>query len=261
MPVVETPESLQARKADLFAAIRQLEQDRDDGIIDEDAYRATRRRYENEAAGILERLDVLSAAQELDFSASGPPAAGSRRLAAVAAGAAVVAAMAIFLVGAVTHRGGNQSATGSVPTPVQQVPSQILAAQHAVLQHPRSVDALLTLGNAYLDAGQPAAADRTYRVAMRLGPNRPEPKTLDALAIGSHGHVAQALALLRQVERQHARYSRAWLLDGLLSSRVPHGQSRSIAAWKRFLAVDPHNTLAPRVKAWIAQEEHSARSK
>jgi cytochrome c-type biogenesis protein CcmH/NrfG len=148
-----------------------------------------------------------------------------------------------------------------VPTAVAQVSSRILTAQRAVLKHPRSVDALLTLGNAYLDSGQTAAADQTYRVAMRLAPNRPEPRTLDALAIGSRGQTARALALLRQVEQQHPRYSRAWLLDGLLASRAPGGRARSIEAWKRFLAVDPHNSLVPRVKVWIAQEERATKSK
>src|SRR5438270_8504352 len=57
--MTETRETLEARKRELFDAIRVLERDREDGTIDEGAYRSARDRYEKEAALVAEHLDTV----------------------------------------------------------------------------------------------------------------------------------------------------------------------------------------------------------
>ena len=57
--MTDTRSQLLNRKLDLLAALRQLERDRADGLVDEEAYSVARERYESESAGILDRLDTI----------------------------------------------------------------------------------------------------------------------------------------------------------------------------------------------------------
>jgi hypothetical protein len=57
--MTESRAQLLARKQDIFAAIRLLEQDHQDGAMGHAAYQTARRRLEQQAAGVLERLDSL----------------------------------------------------------------------------------------------------------------------------------------------------------------------------------------------------------
>lgn len=248
----ETRDGLEARKRDLFSAIQLLEQDRRDGAVDEGAYQAARRRYEVEAASVLERLDALPTEGEVPPTRRAP-----RWIGGVAAGVAGVA-IVVLLIAAIQQRSGNQAITGSVPT-IQPTTSVLLAeAQKLVASHPGSVQARIRLGNVYLDQGQPTLADQQYVQAMRLAPKRPEARTLHAMVLGSEGQTAGASRVLRVVERTHPTYARAWLLDGIMAARTPHGRARALASWRRFLALQPHTAVSATVRHWIKQEQKKA---
>jgi cytochrome c-type biogenesis protein CcmH/NrfG len=135
----------------------------------------------------------------------------------------------------------------------------LLAAEREARAHPRSADALVNLGNAYLNNVQVAAADRAYMAAMQLDPTAPQPATLHAMILGSSGQSGQALALLRQVERRHPTYARAWVLDGLLSQRS--NPAHAIAAWQQFLALEPKSSLSATVRDLIARTKKSSKTK
>lgn len=262
MPTTRT--QLLIRKGDLLAALRTLDQDHAEGVIDNEAYKAARNRYEQEAADVLRRLDALPAdhppiepapdrVTPLLFAARAP------WLLAGGAGLLVAAAFALFLITSLHSSGNKATATASKP------PSpRIVAAQRNVLSHPRSVTALVALGNAYLEDGQAASADATYRTAMKLDPNAPQPPTLHAFIIGYAGQTSQALALLHHVEQHHPSFSRAWLLDGVFSAHGPKGSpgyKRAILAWQRFLALEPKSPLTTQVRSWIAGAQKALRTK
>lgn len=241
----ETREALETRKRELYAAVRLLEEDRADGSIGEDAYQAARQRHEAEAAGIMQRLDAIPAVP----AAPAPPRS---RLWLLPAGLTVAVALALFLVAAVHSRGSGQTITGDVPTVAPTPRSQLDIALQAARAHPGSAAAQIALGNAYLNSGQTAQADRSYRRAMRLAPNQPQAATLHAMMLAGSGSRSQALALLRTVERRHPRYARAWLLSGLVLSRTPGATERAVADWRRFLRLQPHGAVSADVRKWIA---------
>lgn len=250
---------LLSRKRDLFAALRTLERDYEDGVIDEDAYRSAVGRYEAEAAGILERLDTMPFDEQQRVER---PAVSPWSFSKVFAGGAVVlavVAIALFLAAATHHRTGNEAVTGSAGGPAASTPSTVsgavTAAQRAVRLHPNSVSALLELGNVYFDSGDVAAANRSYGAAMKMAPNAPEPRVLQAMAIGMGGNPARADALLRGIQRTHPTYARAWLLDGLFTTHTRHGYARAIHDWRRFLALDPHSPMTSRVHQWLADAQ------
>lgn len=257
---------LLTRKRDLFEALRVLEQDHQDGLVGADAYVATRRRYEHEAAEILARLDALLSAEDTPTPRRGGPSRrdsrhGLRRgwLLLAFAGTFCVAGALVFLVGAVHQRVPGEVISGSIgqggPTTSGQSSPNLQAAERAVYRHPRSYDALLNLGTAYLQSGRVMEADLSYQAAMRADPARADAPTFHAMLLGAVKRYRQALLILGKVERDHPAYARAWLMDGVLSSHIKSAKERAVGAWLRFLLLEPQSDLAPKVRRWIAQLE------
>lgn len=257
--VTQDTSRLLARKHDVFAALHILEQDREDGLIDKEAYMVAKQHHEQEAAEILARLDVLGAE---DLSApsgnqiSKGPLARRRLLGFMAAIACVAGALA-FLVIAVHQRAPGETITGAVgqgPSSASGQPaSSLQAAQQAVYRHPRSYEALVNLGTAYLQNGRVMEADLSYQSAMGVDPTRAAAPTFHAMLLGAVKRYSQALTLLSKVERDHPAYARAWLMDGILSSRTSGRKARAVTAWLRFLLLEPKSDLAARVRNWIVK--------
>lgn len=250
---------LEARKRDVYGAIHTLDRDHAEGTIDLDAYRRARARFELEAAGILAQLDRLDD--------STPQEAGQTRRRTwliVGATGIVVLAVALLLGGALRARTGNAAITGDVgqstPAAASNSSPQVLAAQNQVGIHPHDPLAALQLAIAYVDAGNNRAAEIAYRRAIQLAPRRPEARTQYAMFKGSAGNTRTALTQLSVVERDDPSYARAWLIDGLLSSRVPGGLPRAIRAWQRFLVLSPRSSVAPQVRALLAGAERARKA-
>ncbi len=242
---------LEDRKRELYDAIRTLDRDRGEGSIDLEAYRRARARFELEAAGILEQLDHL-----VEFPAGQNDRDSHRRLAIIGAGGVIVLAIALFLGGALRARTGSAAITGDIgqttPAPLAGASTQLLAAESLIRAHPRDPNAELQLATAYINVKDNRAANLAYQRAIQLAPSRPEARTMYAIFEGSGGDERDALAQLALVERDHPSYDRAWLVDGLLSSRMASGLPRAIHAWRRFLSVSPQATIASQVRALLA---------
>jgi cytochrome c-type biogenesis protein CcmH/NrfG len=256
--MTETRETLEARKRDLFAAIRTLDADYEDGTLDEAVYRSTRERYEREAADILAQLDML--AQESRPVVASPPQ--WRRPMALGLTLLVIGGIiAVILLGAIQRRDENRALSQTAsrsPTPTS---AALTKAMEAVLKNPRSAAAQLALGNAYFKLGETSQADIHYQAAAQLAPSDPRPVTLHAMVLGSGSRRAQALRILKRVEEAHPGYARAWLLDGLLSSHARATYPRAIRSWKRFLALQPNGPVAANVRHLIAATRKAESSK
>lgn len=243
---------LLTRKRDLFAALRTLEDDLRDGTVDHAMYEAARSRYEQEAAEIVRALEALPA----DAGVEADRTTGTRLAPWLVAGAGllVALALAVFLLAATHHRTEGGVVTGSGGgTPLPATPSpQLAAAEQKALAHPRSYQVLLALGNADINSGDTASALAAYRRAESLQPRRPEAPTLRAMILAADGHGTQALALLHHVERTNPSYARAYLLEGMIAARTPHGRVEAVAAWHTFLRLDPRGKVAATVRSWLA---------
>jgi cytochrome c-type biogenesis protein CcmH/NrfG len=237
------------RKRELYDALHTLDRDLTEGQIDAEAYGHMRTRYEEEAADVLERIDK-QAAGDGGGARVFRPRSGTVKLVGIGAS---IAAAAIFLASAL-HAGGATAVTPTaVPTPGSS--TAVGRALADVARHPRQVSALLALGGAYMDARDATDADTTYRSAIRLAPNNPEPQVLDSIALSALGRAAEAEAELRGVEVSHPAFARAWLLEGLLSSRSAKTLPHAIVAWKHFLKLQPRGTVAATVRQLLARAE------
>jgi tetratricopeptide (TPR) repeat protein len=228
---------LLSRKRDIIAALRLLQQDHRDGLIDDSSYASAAHRYEHEAAEILEQLDAMPAEDDASEARLRAPVITWSPRVALAGGTLVLGA--------------------SAPAPSSP---QLRAAERALQKHPRSVTALLNLGNAYVQMGDSKDADSVYRRAMAVAPSDPEPKVLHAMMLGSSGHDVQGLALIEAVEKSHPTYARAWLLDGMLSTHLLGGNAHAVVAWERFLKLAPHAPIAGTVHTWIAAARKAVRA-
>lgn len=252
---------LLARKGDAFAALRVLEQDREDGLIDEGTYMAAKQRQEQEAAELLAQLDargIDDRSTPNEHRVSPRPLAHRQLLVLVAAIMCVAGAVA-FLVAAVHQRAPGGTITGAAGQGSSSASGQpalsLQAAQQTVYRHPRSYEALVNLGTAYLQNGRVMEADLSYQAAMRVDPTRATAPTFHAMLLGAVRRYSQSLTLLSKVERDHPGYARAWLMDGILSSRTKRGRERAVTAWLRFLLLEPNSNLAPKVRNWIVKIE------
>jgi cytochrome c-type biogenesis protein CcmH/NrfG len=139
----------------------------------------------------------------------------------------------------------------ATPAPPSGPSTQVLAATSLVAAHPRDPNAELQLATAYINAKNNRVANIAYQRAIRMAPHRPEARTMYAVFLGSGGDDRHAFAQLALVERDHPSYVKAWLIDGLLSSRVATGLPRAIHAWRQFLILSPRATIAPQVRALL----------
>lgn len=255
----ETRSHLEGRKRDLYHAIRILDRDHRDEVIDGEAYDGARSRYEREAAGILERLDQLD--ESVAIAPRTAMVGSKRRLAIIGGGGMIALATALFLAGALRARTGTAGITGDIgqatPAPVSRQAAPVLAALTRVRIHPRDPNAQLELAAAYVNARDNRAANTAYLRAIQLAPHQSEARTMYAMFEGSGGDATRALAQLSVVEREHSGYAKAWLVDGLLSSRVPAGLARAIRSWRRFLVLSPHAAIAPQVRTLLASAERA----
>lgn len=246
--MTETQETLEARKRDLFAAIRTLDSDYEDGTLDETAYRSTRERYEREAADILAQLDALTPSPRQP-----EPPRRKRRAGTLISLVVIAAAIVAILLGALQRQSENTALTQAAARATSPRTSKALTrALQAAARNPRSETVQIAVGNAYLNLGDSSLADVRYREAMRLNPSDPRPATLHAMVVGSRANRSEALRVLGSVEQQHPTYARAWLLDGLLASHNRATYPRAIHAWQQFLKLQPRSPLVPSVRHWIA---------
>jgi cytochrome c-type biogenesis protein CcmH/NrfG len=243
---------LAQRREEVYEAIRIMEQDLRDGTLDRMAYLDARRRYEAEAARLLQQEDALSG-HTLQVQPKPRRRRGPIALTAVTV-VALLLAVALFLTGAVRARTGNAAITGDIGAATATAstpPTELIAALNLVQTHPRDISAQLTLAQAYEDAGQVSAAAGTFRQAIALDPHGPEARTQYAMFEGSTGHNDSALRQLSVVESDHPGYARAWLVDGLIASRTRQDLPRAIRSWQRFLKLSPHASIAPQVRALV----------
>jgi predicted Zn-dependent protease len=141
--------------------------------------------------------------------------------------------------------------------PVPPPPPAVQRAEHVYAQHPHRLTAVMGLGTAYLNNGDAVDAAVVFHQAMTMAPSDPAPATMDALALSTSGKNLQAQARLRGVERAHPNYARAWLVDGLMPVSSAQARSHTIVALRHFLRLQPHNRVAPAVRAVLKRLENT----
>jgi tetratricopeptide (TPR) repeat protein len=231
--------------------LRDLDDDRASGKLDEARYRVARADAEARAVAVLRALEARERTGELagglrELRAAQPraqaPTPRRRRalVAGILAGAVVVVATVTMLRSAVAAREAGQPVTGaSAGTVAGDDPTSLEFFQRRAREHPGDVAARLDLGQRYLDAGQVKEATLEYVAALRLDPGNVEAHTNLGLLLFQAGLPAQGLRSVEQALAVDPRYPEALYAKGLIQLMGLRQPRAATAAFRAYLAAAP----------------------
>jgi cytochrome c-type biogenesis protein CcmH/NrfG len=234
--------------------LRDLDEDRARGKLDDDGYRAARAGAEARAVAVLRALETRERTGELPaglrelrdpaprFPASTATADPQkprrwRLVIGCAVAIAVVAGAVALLTGALSGRGDGQTITGqgAVASPADT----LAASERRVREHPGDVAARLDLGQRYLDAGRAREATDQYLAATKLDPGNVEANTNLGLLLFQAGLAEQALRSVDRALATDRNYPEALFAKGLIQFMGLRQAKAAAATFRSYLRVAP----------------------
>jgi tetratricopeptide (TPR) repeat protein len=284
-PPDETRESLEGEKLIALRAIREIELERETGLLAEEDYADLRARYEAHASAVLRQLDALPAPVAPAPKRRPPAAAPSAAAAAAARGAAVPwtqrplvltgGAVGILVFGVllgvlvVRYTGPAPPDPMAGPPPVASVPGVGAVplpespGAGAEAGSPRPIppavlDGMLKAAHQSLDAGRYQEAIAAYKAVLKRQPENVDAITHLGIILGIAGHADGALeafdrALAIQPDYAHALWDKARVL-----SEQRQDYAGAIATWERFIAVSGPGEDRERAQALIREARAKA---
>ena len=181
---------------------------------------------------------------------------------------AVVALVTIYLIktnleppketqGQTSAEEEQSSQDGGSPAMMQDVAMQAEHIKGILAKDSTNYDAWVALGNLYFDDQKPAEAIRYYEGALKLRSGDPSVITDLATMKRSAGKPDEAVSLLKQVVLKDSTMSQAWFNLGVIYSFDLNNSKDAIAAWKRYLDLDPLSQHAQAVQQAIDSLERA----
>jgi cytochrome c-type biogenesis protein CcmI len=248
--------------------LRDLDEDRGTGKLDEAGYRDARAEAEARAVAVLRALEAREGTGELAGSlreVRRPAPSGAtrrpggrlpgrrwpRRAVAALVGVVVAAGAAALLDGAVGDRGTGQMITGQAATGDAALGSPgagpLEDLERRVREHPDDVAAHLTLAERYLDAGRLKEATLEYLGALKLDPSNVEANTQFGLLLFRSGLPEPGLRSVEQALAADPRYPEALYAKGLILFMGLRQPKAAVPSLRTYLQVAPfgdHRDLA-----------------
>jgi cytochrome c-type biogenesis protein CcmI len=248
--------------------LRDLDEDRGAGKLDEAGYRDARAEAEARAVAVLRALEAREGTGELAGSlreVRRPAPSGAtrrpggrlpgrrwpRRAVAALVGVVVVVGAAALLDGAVGDRGTGQLITGQAATgdaaPGSPGAASLEGLERRVREHPGDVGAHLTLAERYLDAGRLKEATVAYLGALKLDPSNVEANTQLGLLLFRSGLPEPGLRSVEQALAADPRYPEALYAKGLILFMGLRQPKAAVPSLRSYLHVAPfgeHRDLA-----------------
>jgi tetratricopeptide (TPR) repeat protein len=258
---------LEDERAGLVRSLRDLEDERATGGLEEDAYRALRQETEARAVAVLRALEARDGAGELATGlkslrepARGNGAAQARTprfglLATAGLAALAVAIAAVLLAGALRTRGPDQPITGGLGGSSNQ--SALAFFQQRVADHPRDVAARLDLAEQYLDSGNVQNAIAQYLAALSIEPRNPEAHAELGFLIFRSGKPEDALRTVEQALDVQPNYPQALYYKGVILLRGLDRPADAATAFRAYLQAAPYGALRPEVEALMKEAERA----
>jgi len=253
---------LQAEKATIVAAIRDLELERHSGKVGDEDYAEFRKDYEARAALVLQRMDAAQAAIASGAAAGrraaprrGVPAAAPtpRGMLPYAVGGVILLAVGVsggYLLGTYSQ-GSARPTTVGTPAPVSS--AQIGTLESALAKNSEDVKAKLALAHAYLDAERLRDAIPLYRQVLDKNPNDPEALTHMGVILTRAGHGEAALQMFDRALAVDPNYAHAlWDKAGLLFDQR-QDYAAALKTLEAFIAVAGPGPDVERARAMIGE--------
>ncbi|MGH2695681.1 MAG: tetratricopeptide repeat protein [Actinomycetota bacterium] len=263
-PVLQPPaDPLEDRRLALLLSLRDLEESRAAGTLEDGEYARLREETEGRIARVLRALDARRAAPRSaeaagDGGRGGPSRpSGPRWVSGLLVGTTVLVVTVPSLLSSVADRPPGGIITGDLAG--GRAPADPLAFFEArVRAYPRDVAARLDLAHRYLDAGRVGDASEQYLAALRLDRDNAEAHAHLGLVLFTAGRPELGLEEVERALEVEPRYPEALFFKGLI---LLQGLSRPRAAAD---ALEAYLDLAPfgadREQARRLLEEAEARA-
>jgi tetratricopeptide (TPR) repeat protein len=244
---------LESEKVLALRALRELDSEREAGLLADDDYAALRTRYEARAATVLRQLDALGPAPPAPppreparpaarRAPAATPVAWTQRPLVLGAFAVVLLGFGIVL-GALAVRYARPDAAPEAAI-AQQAPEPPFAPPPGAGDPARPLpkemlEGMLRAAHASLDAGRYQEAIAAYKAVLKREPQNVEAITHLGLILAVAGHTDGALEALDRALAIDPGYAHAWWDKARLLYEQRQDYAGAIAAWERFVQVGP----------------------
>jgi tetratricopeptide (TPR) repeat protein len=260
-PLEPTADPLEDRRLALLLALRDLEDARTAGALEEGEYARLREETEGRIARVLRALDARAAvagsahtAGDGDGALSRP--VGRRWVSGLLVGATVLVVTVPTLLSSVAGRAPGSVITGDLAGGASADPLEFF--ENRVREHPRDVAARLDLAHRYLDTGRVADASEEYLAALRLDPDNAEAHAHLGLVLFGAGRSELGLEEVERALEVEPRYPEALFFKGLILLEGLDRPRAAADALTAYLDLAPFG--AEREQAQRLLEEAEARS-
>jgi tetratricopeptide (TPR) repeat protein len=269
-PAIERlADPLEDERAGLVRSLRDLDEERATGGLEEDSYRALRQETAARAVAVLRALEARDGAGELAAGLKslrepsggngaakvrGPrPRLGLR--ASIGLAAVAVAVAAVLLTGALRTRGPDQPITGGIEGSANQ--SALAFFKQRVTDHPRDVAARLDLAEQYLESGNVQDAIAQYLAALSVEPRNPEAHAELGYVIYRSGRAEDGLRTVQQALAVQPNYPRALYYKGVILLRGLNRPADAAAAFRAYLEAAPYGAFRGQVQDLLKEAERA----
>lgn len=163
-----------------------------------------------------------------------------------------------FLIFSVTSKnkgGGGQTAAIPMGSGSPADYSQRIAqAEKIVAQEPNNYQAWVQLGNDYFDTEQPQKAVNAYAKALAIDPknqNTPNVLTDQGVMYRKMGLFDKAIENFDKASKLDPKHTQSLFNLGVVYANDLRQKDKAIAAWERFLTLDPMSPQGQQVKAMV----------
>lgn len=140
-------------------------------------------------------------------------------------------------------------AEAPAPGPGANFQQQISMLKGIVAKDPGNRNAWVQLGNDYFDSNQPMNAVEAYDKALKLNGNDPNVLTDQGVMYRRLGWFDKAVGNFEMASKIDPNHRQSLYNLGLVYRDDLHDVPKAIAAWERFLAINPDGPGAAQVRA------------
>jgi tetratricopeptide (TPR) repeat protein len=241
----DSRERLEAEKVQSLMAIRELDWDRQAGLLPEADYAALRIRWEAQASAVLRQLDALPppAAPAIRETTPAAPVPWTQRPLVLAGGALGLLLFGIVLGGlAVRHTAPAPPAAMPPEATVEAAPEAGPGAPGAGEARPipkAMLEGMLRAAHQSLDAGRYQEAITAYKAVLKREPQNVEAITHLGIILALAGHTDAALEALDRALAIAPDYAHALWDKGRILQEQRQDYAGAIVAWERFIKIVP----------------------
>lgn len=131
---------------------------------------------------------------------------------------------------------------------------RIAEAEKIVAQDPKNYQVWVQLGNDYFDTDQPQKAVNAYAKALEIDQNNqntPNVLTDQGVMYRKMGLFAKAVENFEKASKLDPKHTQSLYNLGVVYANDLHQKDKAIAAWQRYLALDPMSPQGQQVKAMV----------